>query len=99
MRPTYDFERFNPPALDEKTLRRELEKRAEQRHTVLLAIAGALFELAAVLLAVMAWGWYPPLALMCLCFVMISVAGSGAVAIVYAQKGGELNEPYTHYTD
>ena len=36
MKQTFDFERFAPPVLNENILRRELEKRAERRHTVLL---------------------------------------------------------------
>ena len=34
MKQTFDFERFAPPVLNENILRRELEKRAERRHTV-----------------------------------------------------------------
>jgi len=40
----FDFEQFDPPILNENILRRELEKRAERRRTVLLTIAGALFQ-------------------------------------------------------
>ena len=44
MTPSHDFERFDPPALDERMLRRELERREARRNTILLAIAGALFQ-------------------------------------------------------
>ena len=44
MKQTFDFEQFTPPVLNENILRRELEKRTERRRTVLLAVAGALFE-------------------------------------------------------
>lgn len=49
MTPSFDFERFDPPALDERDLRRELERREARRRTVLLAAAGALLEIALVL--------------------------------------------------
>lgn len=92
MKQTYDFEQFTPPVLNEGLLRRELEKRAERRRTVLLAIAGALLEIAVVLIAVLVRGWYPLLALACVCFAISSMAGSGVIAIVYAQKGGLRDE-------
>ena len=88
MKRTCDFERFDPPVLNEEMLRRELERRAERRRTVLLAIAGALLELALVLLAVLVREWYPALSLNCVCFAILSMAGSGAAAIIYVQKGG-----------
>lgn len=90
MTPSYDFERFDPPALDERALRRELERREARRNTILLAIAGALFQALFVLLGVLYLEVFPLLSLGCFCFVLISTAGSGAVAIVYVQKG-EVN--------
>lgn len=92
MKQTYDFERFDPPVLNENMLRRELEKRTERRRTVLLAIAGALLQIAAVLFAVLVREWYPVLSLAVMCFAILSMAGSVAVAIVYVQKGGEIRE-------
>ena len=88
MKQAYDFERFDPPALNENMLRRELEKRTERRRTVLLAIAGALLQIAAVLFAVLVREWYPVLSLAVVCFAILSTAGSGAAVIVYAQRGG-----------
>ena len=87
---SYDFERFDPPVLTEKALRRELERRAERRRTILLAVAGALFEALFVLLGLLCAEALPILAMGCICFAVISMAGSGAIAIVFAQKG-EMN--------
>ena len=53
MKQTFDFEQFGPPILNENILRRELEKRAERRRTVLLTIAGALFQAVFVLLGLL----------------------------------------------
>lgn len=88
MRQTLDFERFDPPILNERMLRRKLEERQERRRTVLLAVAGALLEAALVLLGLLYWTIFPALSLGCLCFALISTAGGGAVAIVFVQKGG-----------
>ena len=87
---SYDFERFDPPVLTEKALRRELERRAERRHTILLAVAGALFETLFVLLGFLCAEAFPILALGCICFAVVSMAGSGIIAIVFTQKG-EMN--------
>lgn len=92
MRQTCDFERFDPPALAEKSLRRELEQREQRRRTVLLAAAGALLELALVLLGLLYLELSPALGLGCICFALTSMGGSGAIAIVYTQKGGEYRE-------
>ena len=88
MRQTLDFERFDPPVLNERMLRRKLEERQERRYVVLLAIAGALLETALVLLGLLYWTVFPALGLGRFCFALISTAGGGAVAIVFVQKGG-----------
>lgn len=89
MKQTDYFEGFNPPALNEAMLRRELERREARRRTVLLAVAGALLEIALVLFGLLYWRILPVLALGCICFALVSIAGSGAIAIVYTQKGGK----------
>ncbi len=88
MRQTCDFERFTPPALTERDLRRELEKRQRRRRTVLLAAAGALLELALVLLGLLYLNISPALGAGCICFALVSIGGSGAITIVFTQKGG-----------
>jgi len=88
MKQTYDFERFTPPVLNERMLRRELQKRAERRRTILLAVAGVLFEVLFVLLGLLCLEAYPILALGCIGFAVVSAVGSGVIVIVFAQKGG-----------
>lgn len=87
MKPDDHFERFDPPPLDEAALRRELERREQRRNTVLLAIAGALLQAVLAVLALLVMEFDPALALILVCFAIVSTAGSGAIAIVYAQKG------------
>ncbi len=88
MKQVFDFEQFTPPVLNERLLRRELEKRAERRRTVLLAAAGALFQVLFILLGLLCWNTFPALTLACIGFAVASAAGSGVIAIVYVQKGG-----------
>ena len=88
MKQAFEFERFTPPVLNESMLRRELEKRAERRRTILLTVAGALFETVFILLGLLGWYAVPTLALACISFAVVSMVGSGVIAIIYAQKGG-----------
>ena len=93
MKQTFDFERFAPPVLNENILRRELEKRAERRHTVLLVVAGALFEVVFILLGLLCWNTAPALTLIGIGLSVASMMGSGVIAIVYTQKGGASYGP------
>lgn len=93
MKQTCDFERFDPPVLNEQMLRRELERRERRRQTVLLAAAGALLEALLVLLGLLCWDAAPVLTVGFICFAAVSTAGSGAIAIVFTQKGGAPCEP------
>ena len=93
MKQTFHFEQFDPPILNEKLLRRELEKRAERRRIVLLVIAGALFQAVFILLGLLCWSTVPAITLACAGFAIVSAVGSGVIAIVYAQKGGTSNGP------
>lgn len=88
MKQTFDFEQFDPPILNENILRRELEKRAERRRTVLLTIAGALLQAVFVLLGLLCWSTAPALALACIGFAIVSMVGSSVITIIYAQRGG-----------
>jgi len=88
MKQVFDFEQFTPPVLNERLLRRELEKRAERRRTVLLAVTGALFQAVFILLGLLCWNTILALTLACICFAIVSMVGSGVITIIYAQKGG-----------
>ena len=88
MKRTFDFEQFAPPVLNERILRRELEKRAERRRTVLLAVAGALFQAVFILLGLLCWSTAPMLTLSFIGFSLVSMVGSGGITIIYAQRGG-----------
>lgn len=93
MKQTCDFERFDPPVLTERMLRQKLEERQNKRRAVLLALAGTLFEALFVLLGLLCWDAAPVLAIGCIGFAVVSAVGSGAITIVFTQKGGVHCEP------
>lgn len=51
MKQIYNFENYAPPALNEKTLRREIERRKLRRQMFLLALAAILSQAAIFLMA------------------------------------------------
>ena len=90
MRQIYDFERHDPPALNENMLRAELERRKLRRQTALLAVAGLLLQAAVALLGYSALDWYPWLAALCFCHVIVSTTGCGVIAVTYSRTGGKI---------
>lgn len=91
MKQIYDFDRYPPPVLNENMLRGELEKRSKKRQIILLAVGALLLQIAALLLGVLTCDRYPILSLGCLAYQVVSMAGAGVIAVVYAQKGGNFH--------
>ena len=90
MKQIYHFDKAAPPALSEKTLRAELERRKLKRQAVILALAGAiangcLFAISAALLSV-----NPALSFACFVYACIATFGGGAIAIVFSLKRRSL---------
>ena len=92
MKQIYDFERQSPPVLTEAMLRAEQERRTAKRRTVLLGLSGMLFQLVALMFAILFVDTYAILSLICICYVIVSAAGSGAIAVIFAQKEELYNE-------
>lgn len=92
MKQIYNFETANPPVLNENILRMKLEKRKVRQQTILLGVAGILFQIALLMFGVITIETYPAILLISLCYAVISAAGSGAIAVIYAQKGGKIYE-------
>lgn len=93
MKPTYSFERKEPPVLNENMLRAALERRKQNRLTALFVLAAALFLAAAGLLGYAALDWYPWLSAACFAYLIISATGCGVIAVVYSRtrKGGAVS--------
>ncbi|MBQ8802016.1 MAG: hypothetical protein IJZ53_00070 [Tyzzerella sp.] len=88
MKQIYDFERYNPPALNENMLHNELEKRKVQRQTILLAVAGILVQIVMLMFGFLNAGSCPIITIICLGYVFVSVTGGSVIAVVFARKGG-----------
>ena len=90
MKQIYDFERHDPPALNENMLRAEAERRKRHWQTALLAAAGLLLQVGIALLGYSAIDWYPWLSALCFAHVVVSTTGCGVIAVVYSRTGGKI---------
>lgn len=88
MKQIYNFEQQKPPVLNENMLRAELERRRLRWQTALLALAGILLQVVAVLFGYSAIDWYPWISAICFGYVIISTTGCGVIAVAYSRKGG-----------
>ena len=86
----YIFEREAPPALTENILRIKLEQRRLSRQTALLAAGGILLQIVILTLGLFAWNMAPLLTVLCGGSVLMSAAGSAAIAVLYTRRGGEI---------
>lgn len=84
----YNFEGAKPPILNENMLRNQQERREARRMAVLFALAAALILAMVVWFAVTIAEYAPITASVCVAYAAVSLLGSSAAAIVYAQKGG-----------
>ena len=90
MKLIYIFEREAPPALTENILRIKLEQRRLSRQTALLAAGGILLQTVILTLGLFAWNMAPLLTVLCGGSVLMSAAGSAAIAVLYTRRGGEI---------
>ena len=88
MKQIYNFEQHKPPVLNENMLRTELERCKLRWQTALLALAGILLQVVAVLLGYSAIDWYPWISAICFAYVIVSSTGCGVIAVAYSRKGG-----------
>ena len=92
MKQIYDFEVAAPPILNERILREKAKKRETHRLTLILPVSVVLFQVALLLFGIMTFDVYPVVMLVSLCHIILSAAGSGAIAVIYVQKGGKIYE-------
>ena len=91
MKQIYDFDQYNPPALNERILREQIEQRKLRLQTTLIAFAGILIQIIIAVLGVVAMEEYPIITVMCCMYVLISTTGGSILAVVYTQKGGMIS--------
>lgn len=91
MKQIYDFEQYNPPALNERIVREEIEKRKLRWQTALIALAGILIQIIIAVLGFEAVDEYPIITILCCMYVLLSTTGGSILAVVYTQKGGVIS--------
>lgn len=88
MKQIYDFERHNPPVLNENMLRTELEQRKLRWQTAWIAFAGILVQAVLLMLGFFTLNEYPFITSLCILYVIFSTTSGSVLAIVYTRKGG-----------
>ena len=91
MRQIYRFDAFVPPSLSEARLRRELERRKLWRQAALLVLGGLLTLCCIALAALSLYPVLPVLALLCMGYVCVAVAGGAAVMLVFLHRKESLS--------
>ena len=90
MKQIYDFEQYNPPALNERIIREECKRRKLRIQTALVALAGVLIQIVVIALGIGVIGEYPIIAAVCFLYVLLSTTGGSILVAVYTQKGGMI---------
>ena len=88
MKQIYNFEQYDPPALNERMVRAENERRKLRWQTVAITLAGILVQIALVMLGVLTVEDNPMIAMVCFVYVVLSVTGGSIAAIICTQNGG-----------
>ena len=86
MNQIYDFEAVRPPFLTEEALRAEADRRKVRRQTLILTLAALVTQVRLVVLGLVLAPSQPLLALVCLGYVCLSVAGGGLAALVCTKE-------------
>jgi len=90
MNQIYEFEQAVPPVLTEAMLRKKIVSRTLHRHTLLVSIGGALMQLCLLILALVLYATYPLVSMATACYVLVSTAGTGVLAVVFWKQRRHL---------
>ena len=90
MNQIYHFDSYSPPVLNEAMLRRERDRRRQQR-TIPAAVGGALTLFCLLALAFFLFHVAPRAALILSVYLTLSVMGAGAVALVFMKQRRTLS--------
>ena len=88
MKQIYDFERVEPPVLNQNMLKRKEKAKRQNGAVILAVVAGILLQIAMLLFGWTALEWYPSISALCFGYTAISLTGGGIVAIIYSKKEG-----------
>ncbi len=88
MKRMFDFDKYSPPNLCEEDIYERLEKRKKKYRLVMISLGNLLFQAALLLFSYMIYPVLPVCSIVVICYVFVSGAGSGAIAVIYSGKGG-----------
>ena len=86
MKQIYNFEKMNPPCLNERYLRKEAERRKLQRQTILLTVAAILSQIVVLLFGILMWPMQPVITLSCILYVLTAALSSSILMIAFTKK-------------
>ena len=86
MKQTYNFEKNDPPCLNERYLRKEAERRKLQRQTILLTVAAILSQMVVLLFGILMWQIQPYIAFVCILYVLTSTLSGSILMIAFTKK-------------
>jgi uncharacterized membrane-anchored protein YitT (DUF2179 family) len=86
MKLSYDFNSYKPPVFDEKKLMEIVYARQLAKRTLILAIASLISNICLVMLAFIIAPYSLAAGMACLVFLGASLAGSGIIAAVFANR-------------
>ena len=86
MKQIYNFEKNNPPWLNERYLRKEAERRRLQRQTILLTVAAILSQIVVLLFGILMWQIQPVVAFVCILYVLTATLSGSVLMIAFTRK-------------
>lgn len=86
MNTVYDFEKYEPPRLNEKMLREEQKRRELKKQILLLRIASVLVSLCIILFAFLVSPDSVLVAVLCIVFVCVCIAGNGLITVLFFRQ-------------
>ena len=86
MKQIYNFEKNNPPCLNERYLRKEAERRKLQRQTILLTVAAILSQMVVLLFGILMWPIQPVVTFVCILYVLTSTLSGSVLMIAFTKK-------------
>ena len=86
MKQIYNFEKNNPPWLNERYLRKEAERRRLQRQTILLTVAAILSQIVVLLFGILMWQIQPVVAFVCILYVLTATLSGSILMIAFTKK-------------
>jgi len=90
MKQIYNFDGYDPPALNEVMLQTGLEQRKMMRQIISWVLLGSFHCLCLIVTAIFIYPVSAVWSFACVAYVCIAVCGGGLIATVYSEKGASL---------